>query len=109
METCWEDNCKTKDKPICCVECEESEECSEYCEMCFDKTELEKYKRCPPDCPDRTIEPVNCHMICRGYIHRQKKAEKEKQKRANEKEYDNFHQQSVRRMKAIQYTKRKGK
>ena len=105
MEVCWEDNCKTKDKPICCVECEESEGCSEYCEMCFDKVELEKYKTCA-DCPDRTIEPVNCHMTCKGYIHRQKQSIELKQKRAAEKEYDNFHSQMVRRMKAMNNRKK---
>lgn len=23
---------------------------------------------CCKDCPDRTIEPINCHMICEKYI-----------------------------------------
>lgn len=115
MEVCWEENCKTKDKPICCVECEEKDGCSEYCETCFDKDELRKYETCF-GCTDRTQynedadEPVvNCHMTCKGYIYRQKQSEETKKKRASEKEYDNFHQQTVRRMKAIQYTRRKGK
>lgn len=22
------------------------------------------------NCPDRTIEPVNCHSVCKGYLYR---------------------------------------
>ncbi len=109
MEVCWEENCKIKDKPICCVDCEEKEECGEYCELCFDKAELEKYKRCPADCPDRQIEPVNCHMTCRGYLFRQKQNEEEKKKRTIDKEYDNFHKMTVWRMKEIMNNRKKGK
>ena len=39
-----------------------------------------KFKRCPPNCPDRTIEP-NCHMTCEGYLFRCEKLKKAKEGR----------------------------
>lgn len=71
--------------------------------------ECDKTKRCPPNCPDRTIEPVNCHMICKEYLDRQKENEEKKKKMALEKEYDNFHKMTVWKMKEIMSNRKKGK
>ena len=116
MKVCWDGKCP-KGKPICCVECLEKGTCGDYCETCLDELELEKYKRCPPNCPDRTVyntdaegdEQINCHMVCEGCLFRHRQNEEKKKQRAIEKEYDNFHKMTVWRMKEIMNNRKKGK
>lgn len=85
--------------------------------MTKDEVELIKFKRCPADCPDRTVynadvdadKQKNCHMTCEGYLYRQQQNEEKKKKRAEEKEYDNFHKLTVWKMKEIMSNRKKGK
>lgn len=49
--------------------------------------EVRKYISCK-GCPDRAIEPVNCHGICPGNWYREKKHEEEKAKIEAERKID---------------------
>ena len=53
-----------------------------------------KFKRCPPNCPDRTVEP-NCHMTCEGYLYRCDKLKKAKEGREATLDYYSFKTESV--------------
>lgn len=59
----------------------------------------DKFKSCA-GCPDRTIEPVNCHMDCEGYLFRQKEKATLNKKKADDKEFYNFKKIIVRETKA---------
>ena len=59
-----------------------------------------KFKRCPPECPDRSIEP-NCHMTCEGYLFRCEKIRKSKERKNENCDYADFKRHSVRKMQKI--------
>ena len=59
-----------------------------------------KFKRCPPDCPDRTVEP-NCHMTCEGYLFRCEKNQKLKEGREETIDYWGFKTESIKRTQKI--------
>ena len=61
--------------------------------------EVNKFESCY-GCPDRCIEPVNCHTTCEGYLYRQKKAQVAKEQRAADKDFNNFKKTVVRETKA---------
>ena len=54
-----------------------------------------KFKRCPSDCPDRSIEP-NCHETCEGYLFRCEENKKKRQRRRVETDFYNFKKERVR-------------
>ena len=59
-----------------------------------------KFKRCPPNCPDRTVEP-NCHMTCEGYLFRCEKLKKMKEGREENLDYYGFKTTSINRTRRI--------
>lgn len=62
--------------------------------------EVEKYERCPQDCPDRTYDIPSCKGTCEGYMFRQMKTAMEKKKKASDKVFNGFKKEAVRETKA---------
>ena len=59
-----------------------------------------KFKRCPPECPDRSVEP-NCHMTCEGYLFRCEKIRKSKEGKDSHVDYYGFKTESINRTRKI--------